>query len=208
MKTLLVFAHPLKEGAFNHALKEIAQETFKHLKISDLYAMHFKAGADWDDFQGEGYPLQYTLAQKEAFSQGRFAADIQQEQEKLLWCDLLLLQFPFWWFSAPALLKGWLDRVLAKGFAYDKGKWFEQGLMRGKKAKLVLTTQSGSDSYSSEGVHGPIDPFLMPLHHTLKLVGFSLEKPFIAYGVDGGSLELRKSALDHYQKELFQLTKK
>lgn len=196
--TLLVYAHPLN-GSFNDALREVAKAHLPNLQISDLYAMSFKAVADWRDFQGDQFPLQYTAAQKEAFLREAFADDIQKEQEKLLWCDLLVLQFPLWWFGAPAILKGWLDRVLAKGFAYDQGKWFEQGLLKGRRAKLVLTTQSLATSYCAEGIHGPIEPFLQPLHHTLKLVGFSLEKPFIAYGVDGGSADLRQSYLDQYR---------
>ena len=207
MNTLLVFVHPLKTGSFNHALKQIAEAEVENLLVSDLYAMDFKAAADFDDFEGEGFQRQYTLAQKEACIQNRFTADIKQEQDKLLWCDLLILQFPLWWFSTPAILKGWLDRVLAKGFAYDKGQWFEQGLMKGKKAILVITTQSGQEAYSPQGVHGPIDMYLSHLHHTLKLVGFSIETPFIAYGVDGGSIELRQSALKEYQKKLAHLTK-
>lgn len=201
MKTLLVFAHPQK-NSFNHALKQMVVAQCQNLKISDLYAMQFKAAADWGDFEGNGFSPHYTLAQKEAYSQGRFIHEIQAEQEKLLWCNQVIFQFPFWWFGAPAILKGWLDRVLAKGFAYDKEKWFDQGLMKGKKAKLVLTTQSPEESYTQEGVHGPIDVFLKPFHHTLKFVGFSLEKPFVGYGIDGASPELRKTILDQYQKDL------
>ncbi len=206
MKVFLVFAHPLKSGSFNHALKEIAEEELSPLHVSDLYAMKFKSTADWDDFLCSDLPLQYTQAQKEAFSNHCIAQDIAREQEKLLWCDLLILQFPLWWFSAPAILKGWIDRVLSKGFAYDKGKWFDQGLMRGKKAMLALTTQSGESNYSPNGVHGPIEHFLKPIHHTLKLVGFEVESPFVAYEADGGTDALRQATLTRYRTDLKKLT--
>jgi putative NADPH-quinone reductase len=207
MKTLLVFAHPLQAGSFNHALKEIAQKKLPSLQISDLYALHFKACADWKDFQLDHPPLQYSLAQKEALTKKALAQDIVQEHAKLLWCDRLILQFPLWWFSIPAILKGWLDRVFVKGFAYDKGQWFESGLMKGKLAKLVLTTQSDEGSYAPGGVHGPIDAYLKPIHHTLKLAGFSIEPPFIAFGVDGGTDALRKSYLTQYEKALISYTR-
>ena len=46
----------------------------------------------------------------------------------------IILHFPLWWFGVPAILKGWFDRVLVKGFAYDAGKVFATGLLRGKTA--------------------------------------------------------------------------
>ncbi len=208
MKTLLVFAHPITEGSFNHALKKVAQSQLRDLKISDLYGMQFKAAADWDDFQGEGFSPHYAVAQKEAYLQDAFTKDIKQEQERLLWCDLLILQFPLWWFNAPAILKGWMDRVLAKGFAYDKGQWFEQGLLKGKKAMLVLTTQSSESSYAPKGVHGPIEEYLKPLEHTLNFVGISLEAPFVAYGVDDAPDALKQEYLERYRNILAQLAEK
>lgn len=201
MKTLLVFAHPHK-GSFNHALKDVAEKSLSHLKVSDLYAMKFKAAADWNDFNGSGLPDQYSLAQKQASEHATFAKDIQQEQEKLLWCDQLILQFPLWWFGAPAILKGWLDRVLAKGFAYDKEKLFDHALLKARKAWIVTTTQSPEASYRLGGMHGPIEDFLKPFHHTLRFVGFSIEAPFIAYGVDGADASLREAYLNQYRKKL------
>ena len=44
------------------------------------------------------------------------------EQDKLRWADALILQFPLWWFTMPAILKGWVERVYAYGFAYGVGE--------------------------------------------------------------------------------------
>lgn len=204
MSILLVYAHPSK-ASFNHALKEVAKDSVKDLCISDLYKMNFKAAADWSDFQPGEYSSQYTAAQKEAFLKDSFSRDLQEEQKKLISCKAVIFQFPLWWFGPPAILKGWLDRVLAKGFAYDKEKMFDRGLMRGKSAMISLTTQSPESSYTQEGVHGPIEVFLKPLHHTLRFAGFSIEEPFIAYGVDGSSLSTRKTYLERYHQRCRQL---
>jgi NAD(P)H dehydrogenase (quinone) len=59
---------------------------------------------------------------KQAFAQGTQSADIAAEQEKLLWADTVIFQFPLWWFSMPAIMKGWIDRVYAWGFAYGVGE--------------------------------------------------------------------------------------
>lgn len=78
---------------------------------------------------------------------GTQSADIAGEQEKLLWADTVIFQFPLWWFSLPAIMKGWIDRVYAYGFAYGVGEhsdthWgdrYGEGTFAGKRAMLVVT---------------------------------------------------------------------
>jgi NAD(P)H dehydrogenase (quinone) len=99
MKILIVYAHP-EPTSFNHALKEIAIETFKknhhEVQLSDLYAMHFNAVADWSDFtqMDSSLPRQYSVIQRDAYLKDKLAFDIKQEQEKLSGCDLIIFQFP------------------------------------------------------------------------------------------------------------------
>jgi NAD(P)H dehydrogenase (quinone) len=40
--------------------------------------------------------------------------------QKIEWCDLMIWQFPLWWFSVPAILKGWFDRVFAMAHKSDE----------------------------------------------------------------------------------------
>ena len=63
-----------------------------------------------------------VAASKKAFDADVLTDDAKTEIEKLLWADTLILQFPLWWFSMPAILKGWVDRVFAYGFAYGVGE--------------------------------------------------------------------------------------
>jgi NAD(P)H dehydrogenase (quinone) len=63
-----------------------------------------------------------SLDSKKAFEQGLQSADIAGEQAKLRWADAVIFQFPLWWFSMPAIMKGWFDRVYAYGFAYGVGE--------------------------------------------------------------------------------------
>ncbi len=207
MTTLLVYAHP-QNCSFNHALKEVVLSTVPKLQVSDLYEMQFKAVADWNDFkETKGLSTNYSQAQRQAFFGNLLADDIRAEQEKLLVCERLILQFPLWFFSSPAIVKGWMDRVFANGFAYDTGKWFETGLLQGRKAVVVVTTQSSQSAYSSDGVHGELAGYLKPIHHTLRLVGFTVEDPFVAYAIDKSSEEERLSYLAAYQKKLTVFTK-
>lgn len=67
--------------------------------------------------------------------------DLQAAQADLLWAEHISLVYPIWWGSVPALLKGFLDRVLLPGFAfkYQPGKKYPQPLLSGKTAHLLLT---------------------------------------------------------------------
>jgi NAD(P)H dehydrogenase (quinone) len=115
------------------------------VKVSDLYAMNFKAIADHDDFQQRGNEefIKYQIEQGHASKTSGFSPDIQEEQEKLLWADFVIFQFPLWWYSVPAILKGWFDRVFASGFVYGKeiGR-YDSGGLRGRRAMLSTTTGS------------------------------------------------------------------
>lgn len=64
------------------------------------------------------------------------------EQEKLLWADTIIFQFPLWWYTMPAILKGWVDRVFTYRFAYGVGEHsdtkygerFGEGTLAGRRA--------------------------------------------------------------------------
>ena len=65
-----------------------------------------------------------------------FSPDLQREIDKLMWCDALILQFPLWWFGLPAILKGWVDRVFAMGVIYGSGRFYDRGVLRGRRDQL------------------------------------------------------------------------
>jgi NAD(P)H dehydrogenase (quinone) len=211
MKFLIVYAHP-QQDSYNNALREQAVTALKNhqheVQVSDLYAMNFKATADWQDFNNppsQILPTQYSIAQKAAVENKILANDIQIELEKLQWCDVLILQFPLWWFSAPAILKGWFDRVLVKGIAYDANRWFNTAPLVGRKAMLVTTTQAPAASYSSNGLNGDLNILLQPIHHTLHFVGFTPVTPFAAYGVMDDVQAKRQQYIQDYIQRLLTL---
>lgn len=125
---------------------------------------------------------------------------------KLDWCDVLVFQFPLWWFGLPAILKGWVDRVFAMGRIYGGGKWYDQGVFHGKKAMLVLTTGGGESMYTPLGLNGSIHQILFPINHgILYFVGFDVLPPFIAYGVSRVNTERRKAYLEEYKQRLLSV---
>jgi NAD(P)H dehydrogenase (quinone) len=91
------------------------------------------------------FRLDYRLnGRRETVVLGRYD---KAEIDKLLWADALILQFPLWWFAMPAILKGWVDRVFAYGFAYGVGehsdrRWgdrYGEGTLAGKPAMPIVT---------------------------------------------------------------------
>lgn len=132
-----------------------------------------------------------------------FAEEISEEQEKVEWCDLMIWQFPLWWFSVPAILKGWVDRVFAMGKFYGNGHFYEEGIFKNKKALLSTTTGGGLDAYVKDGFNGDMDAILRPVQRDiLQFVGFSVLKPQLSFSVAHLTDEERKKELEKWAKRL------
>src|ERR1041385_7336639 len=104
MNILLVFAHP-EPRSLNGALRDIAIQALQAqghtVRVSDLYAMGWKASVDRADFPqlAPDARLKVPKASHGAFDANVLTDDVQAEIEKLLWADVLILQFPLWWFA-------------------------------------------------------------------------------------------------------------
>ncbi len=198
MKVLLVFAHP-ESKSLNGALRDVAVKELRaeghEVRISDLYADDWKSAVDRADFPSWPTDERFlpAYASQKAFLGGTLTADVKSEIDKLLWADMLILQFPLWWYTMPAILKGWVDRVYAYGFAYGVGehsdqRWgdrFGEGALAGKRAMLIVTTGGWEEHYSARGVNGPIDDLLFPINHgILYYPGYDVLPPFLVHRVD------------------------
>ncbi|BCD84043.1 dehydrogenase [Pseudomonas solani] len=195
MNVLIVFAHP-ESRSLNGALKDFTVQRLEAaghaVQVSDLYAMGWKSPIDAGDSLDRDPEARFDASQdsRRAFASGRQSADIAAEQDKLRWADALILQFPLWWFSMPAILKGWVDRVYAYGFAYGVGehsdvRWgnrYGEGSMAGKRAMLLVTTGGWDSHYSERGINGPMDDLLFPIQHgILHYPGFDVLPPFVVH---------------------------
>jgi NAD(P)H dehydrogenase (quinone) len=198
MNVLLVFAHP-EPRSLNGALRDVAVAELKarghEVRISDLYADGWKSAADRADFPqlAPDARLNVATASGDAFAAHGLTDDVKAEQEKLLWADAVILQFPLWWFTMPAILKGWVDRVYSYGFTYGVGehsdkRWgnrYGEGVFAGKRAMLIVTTGGWEEHYSARGINGPIDDLLFPINHGILFYpGFDVLTPFVAHRVN------------------------
>ncbi len=195
MNVLLVYAHP-EPQSLNGSLQDLSVQRLEaaghQVQISDLYAMQWKATLDANDSTVPplGSRFDPSLDSQHAFANGLQSQDIELEQEKLRWADTVILQFPLWWFSMPAILKGWVERVYAYGFAYGVGehsdsRWgdrYGEGNLAGKRAMLIVTTGGWESHYAARGINGPIDDILFPIQHgILHYPGFEVLPPFVIY---------------------------
>jgi len=130
-----------------------------------------------------------------------FRSDISSEQSNVSWADLVIFIYPIWWFEQPAILKGWVDRVLAVGFAYkpiDKGI---EGLLGPKKA-VVITTSGADETSAKHG--GMIDAInTVMINGTLSQCGFQNVQYKNLFAVPTVSDEERKNMLQQV-RELVQ----
>lgn len=209
MKVLIILAHPeLKSfsGAMYQSTIEVLTNMGHEVKVSDLYRMNFDPVSDRRNFTTvkDASFLKVQLEEVYALEHGGFVKELSIEQEKVEWCDLMIWHFPLWWFSMPAILKGWQDRVISMERFYKNGHLYKNGLMKGKKALISVTTGTEFEAYQYGGFHnGDMDSILRPIHRgMLEFVGFSVLEPQVSYAVAHKTDEERKAELKKWRERL------
>lgn len=208
MKVFAVYWHP-EPQSFNAAMFQTIRETFAasqdEVRTSDLHAMQFDPVSSRGNFLGvrEARYFKPQIEEQHATDMNGFADEIESEIAKLEWCDLMIWQFPLWWFGLPAALKGWVDRVFAMGRTYGGGRYYRSGVFRGKRALLSLTTGSSDDAYREDGFNGDITGILRPIHRgILQFVGFDALTPHIVYAPARLSEQQRVDELGAFSRRL------
>lgn len=127
---LIIAAHPSSPDTESlglnmaRAYAQSAEKAGDHIKLLQLDSL------DFDPILHAGYKVPQPLE-----------PCLKSAQEDILWADELVLVFPIWWGGMPALLKGFLDRVLLPGFAFryePEGQGLTP-LLKGKTARLIIT---------------------------------------------------------------------
>lgn len=148
-RLLVYYAHPgHRFSRANRAMRKSA-ETLDNISFVDLYAE---------------YP--------------RHNINVDKEQERLLAHDIILFQFPLFWYSTPSIIKEWQDLVLEHGFAYGSGG----DKLTGKTMMLALTAAGPEDAYAPNGYQNyPLRTFLTPLEQTAKLCQMRFATPYVLH---------------------------
>jgi glutathione-regulated potassium-efflux system ancillary protein KefG len=158
MRRILVqFAHPVLERSRVQRRLLDAIRGMEALTIRDLY---------------EEYP---TLE-----------IDVRREQALLLEHDVIVFQHPFYWYSAPAIIKEWQDLVLEHGWAYGRGGTN----LRGKITLNAISTGGPESAYQRAGYNRfTMRELLAPFDQTAHLCGMRFLAPFTVHAalrVSGG----------------------
>ena len=195
MRVFIVHAHA-EPQSFNGALTRAARESLEaaghEVEVSDLYAMNFDPVSDRRNFT--------TVKDPGYFKQQLEEMHIEAEMEKLFRCDALVLQFPLWWFGMPAILKGWVDRVFAMGRVYGGGRWYTNGVFKGKRAICSVTIGGPESMYQPDGLNGDIHQILFSIHHgMLYFAGFTVLPPFLTHQPARITAEERAARLDAWR---------
>jgi glutathione-regulated potassium-efflux system ancillary protein KefG len=169
---LVQFAHPYsKLSRVNRALLEAIAD-LDAVMVNDLY---------------ERYP--------------DFHIDILVEQQLLLAADLIVLQHPFYWYSAPAMLKHWQDLVLGHGFAYGR----EGNALAAKKWLSVVTTGHPAEAYGPGGADRfTMEELLRPYEQTAHHCGMSWQPPLLVHGARRLTPQQLDAAAAAYRQRLLQ----
>ncbi|PMG32905.1 potassium transporter KefG [Vibrio breoganii] len=149
-RVLLLFAHPSQSRSeVNIALYKAAKKV-PGITCVDLYSE---------------YP--------------KYDIDIEREQQRLLDHDVIIFQFPLYWYSTPSILKEWQDLVLEYGFAYGH----EGTAIQGKQFFCAITAGGKEDAYQTDGYnHYTIRELLHPIEQTAALTGMNYWAPFVLFG--------------------------
>lgn len=208
MRAFVVLAHA-EQRSFNAAMFRTAVETLREagheVETSDLYAMPFDPVSDRRNFTSVKDPdyFKQPIEEMHATEVGGFAEEIEAELSKVEACDLMVWQFPLWWFGLPAILKGWVDRVFAMGRTYGGGRVYETGVFRGKRALLSLTTGGPEEAYAEDGFNGDIDGILRPIQRgMLQFTGFDVLAPEIVYAPAHQTEERLKELIEAFGRRL------
>jgi glutathione-regulated potassium-efflux system ancillary protein KefG len=173
-RVLSLFAHPRLQTSRTHASLIQSVDKIRDVTFHDLY---------------ESYP--------------DFDIDVDSEQDLLTRHEIIIFQFPFYWYSCPPLIKQWTDLVLEHGWAYG-----QQGrALEGKKMMVALSTGGRKEAYEKGGFNQfTVREFLTPFEQTARLCRMDFIPPFVVHGTHLANENDIKQAADQYHELLLKFT--
>jgi NAD(P)H dehydrogenase (quinone) len=217
MNVFWILAHPEARsltGALHREGIAALTEVGHHVEVSDLYAMKWNPVVDREDYGLDACGDERLLvasASKRALEDGTLSPDIRAEQDKLDQADLVVMQFPLWWFGVPAILKGWIDRVFVRGYAYGvpdpdhpgRNLRYGEGRLAGKRALAVVSVGGPTETYGARGISGSLEDLLFPLlHGTFFYTGMAALPPVAIHDTNHMSGEAYDAAVAKLRRRL------
>jgi NAD(P)H dehydrogenase (quinone) len=203
MKSLVVLSHP-EPASFAAALARTAADALDATLV-DLYGEGFDPRLSAADFTARVEPgrLRPMEEQLHAVRTGGFDPGLAVHLDRFREADLLVMVQPFWWFSLPAMAKGWIDRVFVNGYAYEyPGPPPWKGPLNDKRALAIFTSSYEREDFAG-GRAGSVEAILYPLlWGTFAYTGMQVLEPFVAYGADSVDEPARAAYLETLRTRL------
>ncbi|MBT0772026.1 NAD(P)H-dependent oxidoreductase [Kineosporia sp. J2-2] len=197
---LIVHAHPEPQSFGSAQMREARAALTGRgyaVEVLDLYATGWNAVLASSDFPSATGYFKPQAEQQRAAADGTLPADVREHLAALHRADLLVLSFPLWWFSVPAVLKGWIDRVFVMGsvFGGEHGI-FGQGALTGRRAVLLISTGGAQADFGPGREYGDLDRLLFHIHHgMLAFVGYDVLRPVVTHAPARQTETVRRAAL-------------
>lgn len=189
-KVHVVHAHPEPRSfctAMAHEARRVLKSRGDDVSFSDLYALNFDPVGRASEFaeRANSDYLVYALEQRYALEHNTLAPEVQREVDALLASDTLMLVFPLYWFSVPALIKGWIDRCFLSGALYGGKRIYGRGGMVGKRAVIGVSLGGREHMFGPQAIHGELAGGMLRhlLQGTLGYVGYEVVEPFFAWHI-------------------------
>lgn len=190
MENLILYAHPNPQS-FNRAILETIEDRLtqngEQYNTRDLYAMNFDPILKHDDFT--------------AFAAGKPTSDIAAEQNYIRRAKTIIVIHPIWWFNAPAILKGYIDRVFSYGFAYAVKDKAITGLLTDKRVFIINTTGGSAENYKNFGFAESLKTTMQ--NGIYSFCGMKIEKHIFFHEVPTIAQEARIAMLQELKKMNF-----
>tara|TARA_R110000764_G_scaffold146962_1_gene234818 strand:+ start:2766 stop:3365 length:600 start_codon:yes stop_codon:yes gene_type:complete len=176
MKILAIFGHP------NHNLSKVNKSWFNFCQGNQVINSHYLS---------EEYP--------------NLEIDVEKEQKLLMEHDRVVLIFPMYWYSCPAVMKLWMDSVLQPGFAYGRGG----DKLKGKELMICTSIGSSEEDYRAGGFNNfTVDEFFKPLQQTASYIGMSYLPAYVffesmicsEFDIEKSSIKLIEKIKTNYKK--------
>lgn len=215
-KALIVFAHPNLKS-YCGALRDTSIQQFNRIGVnvmqSDLYQMNFNPVLTFGSYNPAGTSnVNINEQVKQAIVNNNIDTVLQAEIDKVKAADYLIFIAPTWWGTFPAIMKGWLERVLAPGVAADlPHNMYKKAYFLGKKSMIVTTTGFGREYFSKEGKHSSGQTLEENYWHIINGVfaycGMDTLPLVACYGMDNSTEKQRKDHIEVLRRAIEDIEK-
>jgi putative NADPH-quinone reductase len=143
-RALLVVAHPRSDSLTARSAGRAREHLEKRGLTVDLLDLH-----------AEGFDPRMTVRDEPDWADPdkRYSDEVRAHIKRVDAADVIVVVFPVWWFSVPAIVKGWVDRVWNNGFAYGR----EPSRLAGKRMLWLGLAGGSQQAYAAQGLEAMMD---------------------------------------------------